>query len=115
MYAHSYDYARIDAPRARPVEGPGRRMPSGRRWARNLLLVAVAVILVGLVSARVAQGGLTPAPQTVTVRPGDTLWSIAAVHYPQDDPRDRVQDIERLNHLDGPIVQVGAHLVLPSG
>jgi LysM repeat protein len=43
----------------------------------------------------------------VTVRPGDTLWSIASRIAPQRDPRLTVAALEQLNHLDTPAVQAG--------
>jgi hypothetical protein len=46
------------------------------------------------------------------VRPGDTLWSIAARHY-AGDPRDGVWQLERRNGLDGATVSPGERLILP--
>ena len=40
-------------------------------------------------------------PATVTVQPGDTLWSIATRLAPQRDPRAEVADLQQLNHLGG--------------
>jgi Tfp pilus assembly protein FimV len=120
MYAQRLmdDYARISAPRSRPAElATPRTRPRpipGRRLLPKLLVTVVVVLVLVLVFARVAQGALTPPGQTVTVQPGDTLWSIAAAHYPGDDPRERVRDIEQLNHLDSPAVQAGTRLVLPA-
>jgi nucleoid-associated protein YgaU len=83
-----------------------------RRAALALLVVAV-VLLASLGLAIAARGG-TPAPQTtIVVQPGDTLWSIASKHYPADDVRVRVDDIEQANGLQGPTIQVGQRLVLP--
>jgi LysM repeat protein len=53
-------------------------------------------------------------PQRVVVEPGDTLWSIAADHYPNDDPRDRAEEIESYNHLQGVSVHPGEVLQLPA-
>ena len=46
-------------------------------------------------------------------QPGDTVWSIAVEHYPADDVRVRVDDIEQANGLAGPTIQVGQTLRLP--
>src|SRR5216683_6603929 len=78
------------------------------RWA----LVFVAALAVMLALSRVAQGGT--AATTVVVQPGDTLWTIAANRYPGDDTRARVDDIERLNDLSGPLIVVGETLRLPA-
>jgi LysM repeat protein len=37
----------------------------------------------------------------VTVRAGDTLWSIATRLAPQRDPRAEVADLQRINSLRG--------------
>jgi hypothetical protein len=48
----------------------------------------------------------------VTVKPYDTLWSIAQHHY-AGDPRAAIWRIEKANHLPGADVSVGQQLVLP--
>lgn len=83
------------------------------RGARRLLAAAAAVVLAGLGLAVVAHGGQPRPATTVVVAPGDTLWSIAAAHYPADDVRGRVQDIEDLNGLAGPQIHPGQTLELP--
>jgi LysM domain len=50
--------------------------------------------------------------RVITVRPYDTLWSIAQAHY-GGDVRDAVWRIERVNHLPGADLRAGEHLVLP--
>jgi len=50
--------------------------------------------------------------QVVTVRPYETLWTIAQRQY-GGDVRDAVWRIERANHLQGADVRVGQKLVLP--
>ena len=104
MYAAGYD--------ARPLRF-SRRPNSARhvgRWV--IVLAACSLATVGL--AKVAYGGSTPADATVVVQPGDTLWSIATAHYPADDVRARVDDIERLNGLQSPLIEVGETLHLPA-
>src|ERR1700704_3391531 len=93
----------------RPLRSPRQIKPAGRLAA--VLLLALAVSL-GL--AVVAHGGSANADSTVVVQPGDTLWSIAAAHYPSDDIRARVQDIESANGLGGPVIEVGETLRLPA-
>jgi nucleoid-associated protein YgaU len=48
----------------------------------------------------------------VTVRPYQTLWSIAEQHY-GGDVRDAIWRIEQANHLSGASVRAGEKLVLP--
>jgi len=81
---------------------------------KRTLAVLGAVAAANLALALVVHGG-TPAVYTeVVVQPGDTLWSIASEHYPSDDVRVRVEDIERVNGLHSPVIQVGETLHLPS-
>ena len=52
--------------------------------------------------------------QTVTVQPGESLWSVAQRIAPDNDPREVVAQIQRLNDLDGSTLYVGQHLLLPT-
>ncbi|TMC54697.1 MAG: LysM peptidoglycan-binding domain-containing protein [Chloroflexi bacterium] len=101
MYAAGHGIKSWRAPRA------------GGHPARQALVVAGAVVAISLGLAVAAHGGTTPAYTTVVVEPGDTLWGIAAEHYPADDVRARVQDIEQANGLRGPSIEVGQSLRLP--
>ena len=78
-------------------------------FARILILVGIAV-LVWSVAARSSQAH--GARQVVTVKPYDTLWSIAQHHY-AGDVRAAVWRIERANHLPGADLRAGQRLVLP--
>jgi nucleoid-associated protein YgaU len=102
MYAAGHGIEPWRAPRA-----------GGPRAARRALVVAGAVVAIGLGLAVAAHGGTAPAYTTIVVQPGDTLWGIAANHYPADDVRVRVQDIEQANGLHGPSLEVGQTLRLP--
>lgn len=103
MYAVGYGIEKMRATRA------GGYVSRGRRAA----LLAGALAAASLAFAVVAHGGSPQPETTVVVQPGDTLWSIAAEHYPADDVRVRVEDIERANALQGPQIEVGQSLVLP--
>src|SRR5690348_6820167 len=81
---------------------------------RRLLAAVAAVLCFGLGFALAARGGGQPAYTTVVVQRGDTLWSIASAHYPDDDVRVRIEDIEAANGLAGPIIREGQTLRLPS-
>lgn len=62
-----------------------------------------------------AAGSATPASDSaadaVTVRPGDTLWSIVTRLAPDDDPRPLVDELSEAR--DGAPLQVGEHIELP--
>lgn len=50
----------------------------------------------------------------VTVRPGDTLWAIAAAHAAQGtDVQEIVDRISDVNHLQSGTIQPGEHLRIP--
>jgi nucleoid-associated protein YgaU len=103
MYAAGYGIKKLRATRT-----------GGYSGARRALAVLVVVIVASLGLALVAQGGTAPAYTEVVVQPGDTLWSIATERYPSDDVRVRVEDIERLNGLQSPLIEVGQTLRLPT-
>jgi len=101
MYATGYG--------THPLRSGRRVRPFGR-----LVVVLLLALAVSLSLAVVAHGGTAPAYSTVVVQPGDTLWSIAAEHYPSSDVRARVQDIEIANQLNSPVIGVGETLRLPA-
>lgn len=103
MYAAGHGITRLRATRAGGVS---------RGLHRSLAVLAV-VAAASIGFAAVAHGGAPRPETTVVVQPGDTLWSIAAAHYPSDDVRVRVDDIERANGLQGPAIEPGETLRLP--
>jgi LysM repeat protein len=78
-------------------------------FGRVLIFVAVTLAL-WLAFAHGSSGA--GHRQTVVVRAGDTLWSIASTHY-AGDPREGVWKLERRNHLQGVMLSPGQRLVLP--
>jgi nucleoid-associated protein YgaU len=81
----------------------------GRILIRIGVIVGIAV-LGWSVMARASQAHGNR--QVVTVRPYQTLWTIAASHY-AGDVRDAIWRIERANHLRAADIVVGQKLVLP--
>ena len=78
-------------------------------FARTLILVGLAV-LAWTVFAHSSQAH--GAKQVVTVKPHETLWSIASRNY-AGDVRDAIWRIEQTNHLHSADVAVGQKLILP--
>jgi nucleoid-associated protein YgaU len=76
----------------------------------RIVLIAGLALLVWSTVARSSQAH--GAKQVVTVRPYDTLWSIAQRRY-GGDVRDAVWRIQQANHLHGADVHAGQRLVLP--
>jgi nucleoid-associated protein YgaU len=107
MYDGATDLMRLRYPRPRPR--PRRR--SAFRQA------AVGVAAFGLLAfgfAHAVHGSSGPAYESVTVQPGDTLWSIAAERYPNADTREKVDEIERANGLSDPFIRAGQDLRVPA-
>ena len=78
-------------------------------FGKVLLIAALAVIAWAFVAQ--ASHGAGPTVR-YTVKPGDTLWSIAAHRY-AGDPRDAIYRIERRNDLHGAVIVPGQTLLLP--
>jgi len=105
---------------ATAVAAPALRLTRRGRIALVGFLVLVAG-LTWLVAARGADATGTGVPpgvleknmSQVVVRPGDTLWSIAARAEPSADPRLVVQQITDINALQGPQVTPGQRMWVP--
>jgi hypothetical protein len=63
---------------------------------------------------QVVLGGQANAGSWVTVQIGQSLWTIAAAHYTQTDPREAILEIQGANHLQGAYIYAGERLLLPS-
>lgn len=91
------------------------------RRGRTVLVLLLAALLLSAFSlgrqdtraATVSGGGAAPAPATTTVQPGESLWSVAQRIAPENDPREVIAQIRRLNDLQSAELQVGQHLLLP--
>jgi len=91
-----------------------RRRRRMRAIERRLLLALAGALLLLIVLGNVVYGGSSGGREVVTVASGDTVWSIAVAHYPDDgDVRQRIDDIVSLNHLRGGALVPGQALTLP--
>ena len=92
-------------------DGPGYQLGRWARLSLTLTTLATAVLLVVSLLPTSSTG-----VQSVTVQPGDTLWSIASAAAGAADLRDVVEQIRVLNGLggDGPLVE-GMQLRVPLG
>jgi nucleoid-associated protein YgaU len=89
-------------------------VPKAKAARIKIGLVLVGVGLLWLFFIQGAYGGGRTGTEQVTVQPGQTVWSIAAERYPDDDTRSRVTDIVDLNHLDGAPIYEGEKLTVPA-
>jgi len=100
----------------RPAPGRVRLTARGKAVVLGLLalllLVAVSAGRTGSQAATITETGA--ALQQTTVQPGDTLWSVAQRIAPDNDPRQVVAQIRRINHLHSSALQAGQLLLLPT-
>jgi len=78
-------------------------------FVRLAIVLLIAALAVGLAAHPSGSAGK---PVRYVVRPTDTLWSIAAKHYP-GDPRGGIWKLQQRNHLHGTTLVPGQRLVLP--
>ena len=83
------------------------------RPARLALVVATAAAGLVVVGG-VAYAGSSSANTSVVVRAGDTLWGIAATHYPGSNIEQSISAVEAANHLSGAAITPGETLTLPA-
>ena len=104
------------APLAAPAQGRLRLTRRGRLVLTlltvALLFVAISVGRTGSQAALVTETGA--GYEQATVQPGDTLWSVAQRIAPDNDPREVIAQIRRINDLKGSSLQVGQQLLLPT-
>ncbi|GAB3600768.1 LysM peptidoglycan-binding domain-containing protein [Microbacterium tumbae] len=100
---------------------PATRLRLTARGRGVLLALAALPLAVGLAFAALSGGSayaggeeVTASFETVTVMPGDTLWSIAEEIAPGADPREVVHAIETLNVLDSGVLMIGEELAIPA-
>jgi len=117
---HSPSIALRPAETRRPqvAAAPAVPLRLTRRGRLVITLFVAALLAVGaLLGAQTALAGSTvetPAVQTLTVAPGDTLWSIASSVSHQGDVRDTIAEIRDLNALRSSELLVGQELLVPT-
>ena len=115
----------LTAPLSRPAVSPrGFRLSRrGRLVLRGVpfllgvaALTVLAAFFAGVLLSPAAVSSEHPAAaavRTVTVMPGDSLWSIAAATAPGEDPFQAMRRIAELNDLHGRDLQAGTTLFVP--
>lgn len=104
--------------------GPIRLTRRGRTVGFGLALLVGVLLAVGVLVTAVAPpasqaadpapaGAAAEPPLVAVVRPGDTLWSVAARHVPSHDPYGMIEEIRRLNGLPDHFIHPGQELILP--
>jgi LysM domain len=83
---------------------------AGEHMFVRIGIVLLSAVLLWALFAR--ETGASGTPAHYRVRPGDSLWAIAASRY-AGDPREGVWRIERANGLPGVAIAPGQVLLLP--
>ena len=78
-----------------------------------LSVLALNFIIFGLISPAATNANEDAEPITVTVKSGDTLWSIAEEYCEDGDVRDLVYEIKKENSLSNANLYVGQKLTVP--
>jgi hypothetical protein len=99
---------------------PAPRLRLTRRGRSVFVTLAAAPLVVGAFWFALNGGGATATLEgrageyaTVTVQPGDTLWSIAETVAPASDPRDVIIELMQFNGLTTADVPAGFELAIP--
>jgi LysM repeat protein len=107
-----------------PIRTPAAPPPARLTRRGRLAVTGASALLIGALSVALATaaqatraGPASPGKYvtTVTVLPGQSLWSIAEAHDPNADPRLVIQEIQQLNSMTGDQVQPGEVLWVPRG
>lgn len=92
----------------------GRRVVAFLASLPAIAALSIAIVSGGGALASGEQGASADSFATVTVLPGDTLWTIAQDVAPSADPRDVVDAIMRLNALGSAQLDAGETLAIPA-
>ncbi|MBM3656322.1 MAG: LysM peptidoglycan-binding domain-containing protein [Actinobacteria bacterium] len=103
-------------------QGPAalRPTPHGRGLTRLAVISSLSILLLsgfaafdGATAGSKSQSISSPYMK-ISVRPGDTLWSIAEGISPEADRRALVADILEVNDLKSPNLQAGQKIYIPT-
>lgn len=90
------------------------RLTNPRRLFRGLAILALAASFsMASISGSFAGSQESGELEFVTVQSGDSLWSLADVYAPNDDPRDWIAEVVLLNALETAELTPGQQIALP--
>jgi len=90
------------------------RLTNPRRLFRGLAILALAASFsMASISGSFAGSQEAGELEFVTVQSGDSLWSLADVYAPNDDPRDWIAEVVLLNALETADLTPGQQIALP--
>lgn len=82
---------------------------------RRFYTFMTTVLLITMITAygTIVHGYKEPTLETVTVRSGDTLWSIALQYGGDVDTRKAVYDLKKRNNLQSDDIYIGEQILVP--
>jgi hypothetical protein len=94
----------------------GKIMKKNKLFKRIILLSILCLILIPLTSRALSSNSMTRLNYAkVTVCSGDTLWTIASEYISNnDDIRELVYNIKKVNNLNSAIIIPGQELLIPN-
>ncbi|UOF89533.1 LysM peptidoglycan-binding domain-containing protein [Fodinisporobacter ferrooxydans] len=102
----------------RTIANPMKKRKISRRVALFTLIVSGSILGMGIWSGHHAQASNSfdlHKKHYVTVLPGQSLWNIAQqIVKPNEDIRDVVYRLTRINHLSSSLITPGMKLLVPS-
>ena len=100
----------------KPVKQPIRLTRRGRRVVAILALIPIAItfLLIGMRGAQASDASAAAMTSTIVVKPGQSLWDVAAAINPAKDPRETIWIIQQLNGMNTSEVLAGQELLVPS-
>ncbi|MFZ9250569.1 MAG: LysM peptidoglycan-binding domain-containing protein [Actinobacteria bacterium] len=108
------------APLEKQRKSQVRLTPRGRLVARSAVVASLSILLAASASfitgatAGSKESAVSTPYALITVKPGETLWSIASVLAAHGDRRDLVAEISEINHLKSPELQAGQRIYIPT-
>ena len=100
----------------KPTKQPIRLTRRGRRVVAVLALIPIAItfLLIGMRGAQASDASAAAMTSTIVVKPGQSLWDVAAAINPTKDPREIIWVIQQLNGMTTSEVLAGQELIVPT-
>lgn len=78
------------------------------------IIFTLSIILFTTLFATNVYGYKTPTYKEITVRSGDSLWTIALKYSNSSDVRKYIYEIKKVNHLETSDIYAGTQLRIPA-
>lgn len=90
------------------------RLQNPRKLFRAVTIIALATSFsVAGISGSLATNGSSAELEYLTVNSGESLWELAAIHAPGEDPRDWIAEVVTMNALSTVDLQPGQRIAVP--